>query len=62
MERALNGRGCTGGLEVDRNTGHQNPPFNSLIAKEPETFIKKKTNTGRAESSVLIETKTSVIF
>jgi hypothetical protein len=43
-------RGYTGDLGVGGNasegrTGHQNPaPFNCLIVKETETFIKKKTN------------------
>lgn len=62
MERALTGRGCTGSLEADGNTveqrtGHQNPTFNSLIVKEPETFMKKKQIwERRPESSVAIET------
>lgn len=40
-----------------RGTGHQNPPLNSLIVKESESFIKKKTDMEKPKSSVMIETE-----
>lgn len=39
-----------------RGTGHQNPPLNSLIVKESESFTKKKTDMGKPKSSVMSET------
>lgn len=32
-----------------RGTGHQNPPLNSLIVKESESFIKKKNRYGKTK-------------
>lgn len=40
-----------------RGTGHQNPLLNSLLVKESESFIKKKTDMGKSKSSVMIETE-----
>lgn len=45
-----------------RGTGHQNPPLNSLIVKESESFIKKKTDMGKPKSSVMSETGKKKVF